>query len=332
MFKSVYAFLGEDEIRMLAKARSLVENAVQEAYRDFNLNKFSPGDVSVQQIEEAVLQYPLGEGRRVVMVRNMGGFAPADQEAIAELAERTARVTDGATTLALLAPGLDRRRKPYKILAGLNDQPSGQVLIFEAPKPWQIDGWIADRAAERGIRLEKGAAEALVEIAGEDLRVLDGELTKLELFLGTGSPVEVEAVEKVVGRRRGESPWNLPRTLFSGDGASAQKLASRLLESGHSAVFLLSVLTRHTLEVYQIRLMLDEGAGRANIIKEVGIKPFAADSAIDAARRISPDAFPVIIETLKECDIALKSRSKQDGIVIQKAIGSIVLQTGIQRG
>ena len=97
-------------------------------------------------------------------------------------------------------------------------------------------------------------------------------------------------------------------------------------------MFLLSVLNRHTLEVYQIRLMLDEGAGRANIIKEVGIKSFAADSAFDAARRISPDAFPVIIETLKECDIALKSRSKQDGIVIQKAIGTIALQTGMQRG
>jgi len=332
MFKSVYAFLGDDEIRMLAKARSLVENAVEEAYRDFNFNQFSPGDVSVQQIEEAVLQYPLGEGRRVVMVKNVGGFVPADQESIAELAEQTAHITDGATTLALLAPGLDKRKKPYRKLSGLNNLPSGQVLMFEAPKPWKMDGWVTDRAAERGIRLEKGTAEALVEIAGEDLRVLDGELTKLELFLGTGSPVDVEAVEKVVGRRRGESPWDLPRTLFSGNGASAQKLASRLLESGERSVFLLSVLTRHVLEIYQIRLMLDDGAGRADIIKKVGIKSFAADSAIDAARRISPDAFPVMIETLKECDIALKSRSNQDNIVIQKAIGTIVLQTGIQRG
>ena len=332
MFKSVYAFLGEDEIRMLAKAKSLVEKSIEEEYRDFNYNQFSPGDVTVQQIEEAVLQYPLGEGRRVVLVRNLGGFTPDEQESISELAEETARVTDGATTLAVLAPGLDRRRKPYKKLSGLNGQPSGQVLMFEAPKPWLTDKWVTDRASERGIRLEKGAAETLVEIAGEDLRVLDGELTKLELFLGTGSPVDVEAVEKVVGRRREESPWNLPRTLFSGDIASAQKLASRLLESGERPVFLLSALTRHTLEVYQIRLMLDEGAGRANIIKEVGIKSFAADSAIDAARRISLDAFPVIIQALKECDIALKSRSKQDNLVIQKAIATIALQTGIQRG
>ena len=317
---------------MLAKARSLIENAVDEAFRAFNFNQFSPGDAEVRQIEEAVQQYPFGEGRRVVLVRDLNGFPASEQEAIADLAQRTAQLTDGATTLALLAPGLDRRRKPYKKLVDLDNQPSGQVVRFEAPKPWEIDRWVAERARERGIRLERGTAQALVDLVGEDLRALDGEMTKLELYLGAGAPVDVETVEKVVGRRRGESPWDLPRALISGEGDRAQRLAARLLESGESAVFLLSVVTRYLLELFQIRLLLDEGAVRGKIIEEVGIKSFTADAAIEAARNIPGAGFPKMLEALKECDIALKSRSKQDGILIQQVLGRIARESSAEHG
>ncbi len=332
MFKSVYAFLGNDEIRMRAKVRSLVEKAVDEEFRAFNFNQFSPGDASPLQIEETILQYPLGGGHRVVLVRDLNSFSASEQEAIADLAHRMAQETDGATTLALLAPGLDRRKRPYRMLADLDSQPSGQVVQFEAPKPWEIDKWVADRAAERGIRLESGTAQALVDLVGDNLMVLDGELTKLELYLGAGAPVDVETVERVVGRRRGESPWDLPRTLIGGKEAEAQRLATRLLESGEGPVFLLSVLTRYVLEIYQIRLLLDEGASRGNIVKEVGIKSFAADSAIETARRISPDAFPGMLEALKECDIALKSRTKQDEVLIQQVVGRLAREAAPASG
>lgn len=332
MFKAVYAFLGDDEIRIEAKAHSLVENAVEEAYRAFNFNQFAPGDASPREIEETAQEYPMGESRRVVLVRDLNGFPLEEQEAIAELGHRMAQVTDSTTTLALLASGLDRRRRPYKRLVALDSQPSGQVVRFEAPKPWKLDKWVAERAAERGIRLEKGAAQALVDLVGDSLRMLDGELTKLELYLGAGTPVDVEAVEKVVGRRRGESPWDLPRKLLSGDGAGAQRLAARLLEVGEDPVFLLSVLTRYVLEIYQVSLLLQEGASRGNIIREVGIKPFAADKAIAAARGISPTAFPQMLQALKECDKFLKSRTKQKKVLIQQVIGRLALTAASHSG
>ena len=328
MFKAVYAFLGDDEVRMRDRAASLIEKAVDASHRAFNFDQYAPGDASPAQIEEAARSYPLGSGRRLVMVRDLNGFPSDQQEAIAELALQLAGGGDHPVTFAVLAPGLDRRKVPYRRLKEVEERPSGKVLEFKAPKPWKTDRWVKERASERGIRLGRGAAEALVDLVGEELLVLDGELTKLTLYAGEGETVLEEDVEAVVGRRRGETPWDLPRKLLSGRGEEAQHLTGRLLASGESPHFLLNVLTRQVLETYQVRLLLDDGAGKDRIVKETGIKAFAADGAIGTARGLPSSAFPPMLQTLKSCDEGLKSKSGLQETLFQEAVGRLVSQVG----
>ncbi len=332
MFKAVYAFLGEDEVTMRSRVGDLIGEAVPEAFRDFNLDQFSPGDAAPAEIEEAARRNPLGEGRRVVVVRDMGGFSPDQQEEIAAAALRLARLKDGLTTLALVAPGLDRRRKPYKLLRALDDEPSGQVLEFPAPRPWEIDGWIVDRAGQKGIDIHRQAAVALVELVGDDLGQLDSELVKLSLYVGPGVTVTADQIEAMVGRRRGESPWDLPRRLLGGDTAAAQVLLERLLTAGENPVFLVSVLTRYCLEVWQVALLLDAGRAEKAVIQEVGIRKFAARETFAAARRIPLDAFPRMLGALKECDRGLKSRSRQQKLLLEQLLVTLALEQQRDRG
>lgn len=328
MFKAVYAFLGDDEVRMRDRAASLIEKAVDASHRAFNFDQYGPGDAGPAEIEEAARSYPLGSGRRLVMVRDLGGFPDEEQEHLAELALQLAEGGEHPVTLAVLAPGLDRRRIPYRRLKEVDERPSGQVLDFPAPKPWQTEKWVRARASERGIRLKGGAAQALVDLAGEELMVLDGELTKLSLYAGKDTSIAAEDVEAVVGRRRGETPWDLPRKLLAGQGEEAQRLAGRLLAAGESPYFLLNVLTRQVLETYQIRLLLDDGAGKERIIKEAGVKPFAADGAIGTARGLPAAAFPPMLGSLKACDGGLKSKTGQTETLFQQAVGELVEQVG----
>jgi DNA polymerase-3 subunit delta len=327
MLKSAYAILGSDEVRISETADQLAGEAVPDEFRAFNLQRLGPGDATPAEIEGAVRAYPFGEGRRVVIVRNLGGFDPEHQEEIARIAAQLAGDEGGASTLIVLGPGLDRRRRPFKVLSALDSQPSGKHIMLEAPRAWKTDGWVEERAKERGILLDRGAARALVDLVGVDLLVLDGELTKLEIYVGESTAVDIDAVEAVVGRRRGESPWDMARLLVSGDGSAAQRLAVRLLSAGESPVFLLNVLTRQVLEAYQIRLLLEQGANRDTIISETGIKPFAAKDAIAAARRLSLDDFPRMLRALKQGDRALKSRGGQSEGLLQQVIGEIAIRT-----
>lgn len=328
MLKAVYAFIGEDDVSIQTKVRSLIETAVLDELLAFNLDQHSPGESSPIQIEESVLSPPMGDGRRVVIVRELKGFPESEQEEITEMAMRHAESTDAMTTLALVASGLDRRKRPFRTLKKLAESSNGQIKEFSAPKRWKMDEWISKRAAERGIRIDREAAGLLVDLIGEDLRTLDGELTKLELFLGTGAPIGVSAVEEVVGRRRGESVWDLPRRLLEGDAPGAQKLAGRLMEDGEKPVHLVSVTTQVVLDAWRIRVHLDRGASRGVIIEDVGLHQYYADANIAAAERIPEGAFFRMIETLKECDLALKSSAARKETLVQGLIARLALLSG----
>jgi len=331
MLKAVYAFIGDDEVRIQAKVVSLIDMAVPEGLAAFNIDQHSPGESTSIQIEDSVLSPPMGDGRRVVIVRELASFPESEQEAIAELALRQAGFTDSTTTLALMAAGLDRRKRTFRTLKKLKGSADGQVVEFGAPKPYQIDEWVLKRAAERGIRIERDAAGALVDLIGGNLRTLDGELTKLELYLGTGAPINVTAVEESVGRRRGESAWDLPRKVMTGESGGAQMLAGRLLEQGESPVFLVSVMTQVVLDAWRIRVYLDRGESRGRIIEEVGLNKYYADANIAAAARVPEGSFPGMIEALKECDRALKSSAAGKETLIEGLLGKLTVLSDAAR-
>jgi DNA polymerase-3 subunit delta len=325
MPKSAIALLGDDLVRIREAVEDRISRHVDGAFRAFNVQQFGPGDVSPAAIADAVAAFPFGSGRRVVVVRELAGFPEPHQEELARLAERLAGTSGGASTLIVAAPGLDRRKRPWKILSALGDLREGESVVFDSPKPWKVDDWVAERAMERGIRLGRGAAQALVDLIGDDLLLLDGELTKLHLFVGSDRAISEADVEAVSGRSRGETPWELPRLLLAGDASGSQRLLERLLAGGESPFFLVQVLTRGILEVWRARLLLDEGRSPQETARTLGMKEYAARRTLPLARRHPDEALGAMIAALKHCDRELKRRSGQAAELIQEAVGRIAL-------
>jgi DNA polymerase-3 subunit delta len=325
MPKSAIALLGDDLVRLRDAVADCVTKHVDEVFRAFNHQQFGPGEASPAAIEDAVSAFPFGGGRRVVVVRELAAFPESQQEDVARLAERLASRSGGASTLIVAAPGLDRRKRPWKILSALGKLPEGECRVFESPKPWQVDDWVAGRAAERGIRLGRGVAQALSDLIGEDLLALDGELTKLLLYTGSDRPISEADVEAVSGRSRGEMPWELPRLLLAGDAAGSERLLERLLAAGEKPVFLVQVLTRGILEVWRARLLLDEGRSPQEAARELGMKEYVARRTLPLARRNPDEALGAMLAALKHCDRELKRRSGQAAELLQEAVGRIAL-------
>jgi DNA polymerase-3 subunit delta len=326
MPKSAIALLGDDLVRLRDAIAECVSSHIDETFRAFNHQQFGPGDASPAAIEDAVSSFPFGGGRRVVVVRDLGGFPEAQQEELARLAERLASRTGGAATLIVAAPGLDRRKRPWKILSALGKLPEGACREFKGPsKPWKVDDWVAERASERSIRLGRGVAQALVELVGDDLLALDGELTKLLLYAGSERPITEADVEAVSGRSRDETSWELPRLLLAGDAFGSQRLLERLLAAGENPYFLLQVLTRVVLDVWRFRLLLDAGRSQDEAARELGLKEYAARRTLPLARRNPDGTFGAMLAALTHCDRELKRRSGQATELLQEAVGRIAV-------
>lgn len=168
-----------------------------------------------------------------------------------------------------------------KPLLGLAEALGGEALRFRAlyadPPPWKPDPeaaeaaqFLREEAAARGIRFERGAAGALVQVAGGRAADLAQALGHLEL-LGLRK-VTVEDVQQVVAHSAEGSAFGFADAILAGDAAGAVRLLRRMERQGlrswdgrrlaarDAFGMLTSAVARELTRTAAVRAALDGGA------------------------------------------------------------------------
>jgi len=172
--------------------------------------------------------------RRLVLVRGVG-------EASARVADRlraaveTARSrpsgwpTEG-TTVVFVAVTTDRRAP------GLRLVPDPDRVEIRAPVGRAVPTWVRERAKAQGVECTAAAAQALVELIGEDLARLAAEVEKAALYLdsepGGRRRLTEEVVRDLAGETRVRQYWELTQALEEGNRPRALHVLERLLAAG----------------------------------------------------------------------------------------------------
>jgi len=200
---------------------------------------------------------PLFGQRRLLLVR---GLAEAPAKALDRLRDAIAgaRAAPGGwpadgTVIVLLAPGADRKSPALRVLP-----PADQVEV-KAPAPRALPGWLRGRAREAGLDLAPAAAEALVELVGDDLSRLAGELEKAAVFVGPDGRVGVEVVRALAGESRVRRYWELGQALEAADRARALAVLAELLDADEEPTVLLGQIVGHLRDVWRVKSALAEG-------------------------------------------------------------------------
>jgi DNA polymerase-3 subunit delta len=124
---------------------------------------------------------------RLVLVEGVHGWKAADVKAIEDYLASPAP----DTVLALVADEVKKDAALAKACAK-----AGKVLAYDVTKK-KLDVWVADRFKAAGVRAEPEACAALVQLVGEDLHALAGEIDKLALWAGE-EPIGEAEVEALV--------------------------------------------------------------------------------------------------------------------------------------
>src|SRR5439155_26314637 len=96
------------------------------------------------------------------------------------------------TVLVLLARG-----KVPKRLTDAVKKAGGAVHEYGAPKPWELPGWVVERAREEGVRLDPDGAKALIAAVGTGQQRLLREIEKLAIGAHPDNELSVEDVERL---------------------------------------------------------------------------------------------------------------------------------------
>ena len=176
--------------------------------------------------------------------------------------------------------------------------------------------WLVDWAKRRhNLQLSAPAADALVELVGAELGLLDQELAKLAVTLVDGKRVTPELVARYVGGWRAKTVWEMLDSALEGKVPEAMLQLDRLLASGEQPLGILGQISASLRRfAASTRLVLQaEAAGRRIALSQAlqlsGVKPFVLQKAERQLRRLGRNRGAQVYHWLLETDVDLKGHS-----------------------
>ena len=168
--------------------------------------------------------------------------------------------------------------------------PPGAVVPVVPLAGRQLVAWLCARVQEDGFELTEQAATLLVELSGDDLAQLTGEVEKAALAGGPDNRrVGVAEVKAVVGEHRLHRVFELARAVNQRDGGAALTLLEALLNGGEEPLAVLGMLGREMRSVWQAAEGLRLGRAEDEIARGLGRPPGASAAVMARARALRPE-------------------------------------------
>ena len=322
-------FWGDDEYGLEAAAIALGRRAAGPEGEPPGTWRTTGASTRVGDIAERVSTATLFGGGTLVIVEDPGPLvrAKADREAL--LATVATLAPGNALAFVELVDGTGRRANELADLpagvahlaTGVGDL-GGEVRRVLAPREGSMARWIEDRAAERGMRLEHGAAEALARKIGAFVREGDvdrrrqgrlavAELEKLAVYR-LDAPVRAEDVDALVADAVPGSTWAFVDAVGTRSARAAADLLDRLLETTPEPV-LVAVLHRRIRELLLVADHRERGETIQATARALKLKEYPARKLWEQGHAWREDELIGALEGLLELDAGLKGERGSDG-------------------
>jgi DNA polymerase-3 subunit delta len=252
----IYAVVGSDEAEVKRAAADLGTKLTPPDAGDFGLEVIDGAvdnaDQAASRIRstiEALQTLPFLGGSKLVWLKNANflgdtaiGRTASVQSALEKLSDLINTDLGSDIVFLISAIDVDKRRSFYRSLVK-----RAELEVFDRLDSSR-SGWeegateiVRSRAQKRKLQFDDGALDLFVLLTGGDMRQIDNELDKIDIFLGKDRAVHVDLVRELVPLSRAGVIFELSNALATRDLELALTLVRRLLDQGESAIGILLV-------------------------------------------------------------------------------------------
>jgi DNA polymerase-3 subunit delta len=309
----VYLLAGADGFRAERTARWLREKVVDPAMGGLNAESIWADERTPAQIVESSAAYPMFGGRRFLWVRHAEKIPTgAAVEPLLRYLERPAE----STVLVLTASKLDKRLKLTAACAH-----RGRVVDFGPLQGVAQRAQVRRQAREQGFDLDARAIEALLELVGEDLAEIDGELGKLALLLDEGAGAVDEAtVREMVARSRDIDAFELADSLDPRHPETALRRWFDLRQRGGDVMGAAAILAWRLRQLAQLRAAMDDGLSASDAARQIGLSPWHSKRLTPLLANYSSQGLHKTLEAFRRADRRAKGLGIDAGAAYDLAL------------
>jgi DNA polymerase III subunit delta len=238
---------------------------------------------------------------RLVVVHGVERWKKRDVEAL------DGYLTDpvGGTVLALVAEEAPKDDSLGKLVA----RRGGEVLAYDIPKPKDPSVWVRSEFARIGAQVTDDAARRLVEVAGDEIGLLEQEVEKLATW-ANGERIGPREVEGLAVPVHEPPTWALSDAWGARDVGEVLAACEAELEKGVEPFLIAVRLAAQVSLVRAVQALANDGLGARDIGSRLKKHEFRIRKALGHAQRYSRDELDAAIVRLAALDAALKGASR----------------------
>lgn len=216
VYRPVYYLMGEEGYFTDRITGYIMDNALSEVERDFNLTVYYGLDTDIDTIVTAAKRFPMMAERQVIVVKEAQMLKNLDSLLFYLQSPQP-------TTVLVFAHkngSIDKRKKVATEL-----ERTGVVLDFKKLRDDQLPSFINSYLREKGLVADNKSVLMMKESIGADLSRLAGEIDKLAIALPQGEKaITPELVEEHIGISKEYNNFELQNALVNKDILKANKI------------------------------------------------------------------------------------------------------------
>jgi DNA polymerase-3 subunit delta len=300
--KPVYLVCGDDDAKVDAW-RARVRARAESERGPGGLEGFDARQTPPEQVVAALSELTFDTGTRYLLVDDAGAWKAGQLEPL----ERALSHPTPDTVLVLVVRG-----KALKGLTKIVEAAGGEMREYPAPKPWELPKWVAGRAGELGLSIDKDAARALVDTIGPSQQALSRELEKLTLAIHPRTAITVEDVGENSSGAAAPRAYDLADAVAAGDVRAALTLGEELVASGERPAGLVFPVVRSLRQVHGAVRLLESGASEKQAAGKLGMPPWLAKKTLAKARGADRASLERALCVFAELELGLRGDSPLD--------------------
>ena len=195
---AVYFFYGEEDFNIEQEIekhkKGLDKNFLEMSFKTYDNPKF-PDLISILRTQ------PMMFGKMLVVINCLDYFSKTfDDKEMKQIAEALEENNDNLDIVFVAqlkrdeGKKLDSRKKFFKTLSKYNAQ---EFAVIPTYKIAELEGWIVKQAKAKKLKMDTGAATAMISQIGNNLRQLDTELDKLQLMAYPQNVVTPDMIKEI---------------------------------------------------------------------------------------------------------------------------------------
>ena len=320
VYSPIYFLMGEEDYYIDRISDYLVNHALTETEKEFNLTVLYGADTDIATVINAAKRYPMMSKYQVVVVK--------EAQHLRNIEELTYYLQKPlASTILVFCykhGALDRRKK---ITAEI--EKAGVLFASKKLKEAQLPSFISSYLKRKQVEIEPKASEMMAEFVGADLNRMAGELEKLIITLPAGQKrITPELIERNIGISKDYNNFELRNALIAKDVLKANQIVKYFEENpkNNPLQVTLAVLFNffaNLMLAYYAPEKTDQG-----IAAQLGLRsPWQSKDYMIAMQKYSGVKVMQIIGAIRECDAKSKgigNPSTPDGELLRSLVYMIL--------